>query len=337
MKTVLITGGGGFIGSHLAELLVKKGHVIKVLDDFSSGNINNIRSLLGNRNFKLIRGDIRNKAIVEKAISGVDYVIHLAAQVHVDKSIIDPATTFATNTLGTLNILDASLENDVELVVYGSSSEVYGSAQHVPMNEEHPLNPASPYAASKAAADRMCFAYYNTYRLPIVIARNFNTFGPRQRDSGYAAAIPKFIRRVLAALPPIIYGDGKQMRDYMYVHDAVHAYELILKSYENILGKAINFGSGVEISILDLSRRITNLAGMERKLEPIFTSPRPGEVKRLFSDISLARKLLDFEPKWSVEKGLRDLIEWYRQGHFEEWLAYTGLPGNNQDPKSSQC
>ena len=321
-KVILVTGGAGFIGSHLAEEYVKKGHVVKVLDDFSSGPINNIRGLLNYKNFKLIRGDVRSKEVVEKAMDGVDIVFHLAAQIHVDKSIIAPRQTFEVNTFGTLNILDSALENDVESVIYASSSEVYGSAQYVPMDEKHLLNPASPYAASKAAADRLCFAYYNTYKLPVVIVRCFNTYGPRQSDAGYAAAIPKFIRRVMQGLPPVIYGDGKQTRDYVYIKDTIKAYDLVLNSYENLVGKAINFGTGKEISINELANKIISLFGYKGKTKPIYAAPRPGEVKRLCADISFAEKELGFEPKYDIVKGLKEFIEWYKEGRYEEWLAY---------------
>lgn len=321
-KIILITGGAGFIGSHLAEEYVKRGHTVKVLDDFSSGTVNNIRGLLNYKKFKLIRGDIRNKEVIEKAMSGVDVVFHLAAQIHVDKSIIDPRYTFEVNTFGALNILDSALENDVELVIYASSSEVYGSAQYVPMDEKHPLNPASPYAASKAAADRLCFAYYNTYKLPTVIVRCFNTYGPRQSDIGYAAAVPKFIRRVMQGLPPVIYGNGRQTRDYMYIKDAVKAYDLVLNSYENLGGKVINFGTGEEISINELANKVISLFGRKGKMKPIHVAPRPGEVKRLCADILFAKEELGFEPQHNMVKGLKEFIKWYEEGRYEEWLAY---------------
>jgi len=321
-KCLLITGGAGFFGSHLAEEYVEKGHTVKVLDDFSSGAVNNIRGLLNYKNFKLIRGDVRSKEVVEKAMDGINIVFHLAAQIHVDKSIIDPRYTFEANTFGTLNILDSALENDIGLVIYASSSEVYGSAQYVPMDEKHPLNPASPYAASKAAADRLCFAYYNTYKLPVIIVRCFNTYGPRQSDTGYAGAIPKFIRRVMQGLPPVIYGDGKQTRDYMYIKDAVNAYDLVLNSHENLIGKAINFGTGQEISINELANEVITLFGPKGKLKPIHVAPRPGEVKRLCANISLAKKELGFEPKYDTVSGLKEFIRWYKEGRYEEWLAY---------------
>ena len=321
-KRILVTGGAGFIGSHLAEDLVQKGYSVKIMDDFSTGNVNNIRGLFNYRNFKMIRGSITDRELLAKATSDVDIVFHLAAQIHVDRSIIEPRHTFDVNTLGTLNILDAALENDIELVVYASTSEVYGSAKYVPMDEDHPLNPASPYAATKAAADRLCFSYYNTYKLPVVIVRCFNTYGPRQKGSGYAAAIPMFIKRALAGLPPVIYGDGKQTRDYMYVKDTVNAYNLVLNSHNNILGKAINFGTGKEISILELANTVLELCG--KKATPIHAAPRSGEVKRLCADMTLAGKTLNFVPDYTIRKGLQEFVKWYREGRYEEWIAYTG-------------
>jgi UDP-glucose 4-epimerase len=320
-KRILITGGAGFIGSNLAEDLVKNGFSVKILDDFSTGNVNNILGLFNHKNFKMIRGSITDKQVLSKAMSNVDAVFHLAAQVHVDRSIIEPRHTFDVNTMGTLNILDLALENDLELLVYASTSEVYGSAKYVPMDEDHPLNPASPYAATKAAADRLCFSYYNTYSLPVVVVRCFNTYGPRQKDSGYAAAIPKFIKRALAGLPPVIYGDGKQTRDYMYVKDTVAAYKLVLKSPENVLGKAVNFGTGKEISILDLANNISELCG--KVLSPVHVAQRSGEVKRLCADTTFAEKSLGFKPEYDIRKGLSEFCKWYQEGRYDESIAYT--------------
>lgn len=321
-KRILIIGGAGFIGSHLAEKYVKEGYLVKVLDDFSTGKWRNISELFNFKNFKLIKGDITRKELVQEAVKGIDIVLHLAAQIHVDKSIIEPEHTFQTNVMGTLNILEAALQNDVELVVYASTSEVYGTAQEIPMNESHVLNPASPYAASKVAADRMCFAYHSTYKLPVVIVRCFNTYGPRQTDIGYAAVIPQFIRRVLQGLPPIIYGDGRQTRDYMYIKDAVCGYALVLESPEQLLGKAVNFGTGREVSALELAENIIHLCAQEGHIKPVHGAERPGEVKRLCADIALARNQLHFEPRYALQEGLSELIEWYKQG-YEEWKAYT--------------
>jgi len=317
MKTILITGGSGFIGSHLAEKYVKEGYLVKVFDDFSNGRVNNIRELFNYKNFKLIKGDITDKGLVRDAVRGVDVVFHLAAQVHVDKSIIESERTFQVNAQGTINILEAVLQNDVQKLIMASSSETYGSAQTDKMNENHPLNPASPYAASKVAADRMCFAYWNTYKLPVVIMRCFNTYGIRQTDSGYAGVIPLFIKRVLQGLPPIIYGDGQQTRDYMYVQDTAKAYDLVLNSGDNLFGKAINFGTGKDVSINEIASIIMQEFGS--KLEPIHAPERPGEVKRLCSDSSFAEKELGFKAQYDINRGLIELIDWYKRGNYEGW------------------
>lgn len=329
-KTVLVTGGAGFVGSHLVERLLADGFFTKALDDFSNGNVNNIRALFNHKNFRLIMGDIRNKEILSRAASNVDIIYHLGAQVHVEKSILDPRHTYEVNVLGTLNVLDVARESNVDLVVYASSSEVYGSAKYVPMNEDHPLNPGSPYASSKAAADRLCYAFYNTYKLPVVMVRCFNTYGPRQSDTGYAAAIPIFIRRVLQGMPPIIYGNGTQTRDYMYVNDAVEAYRLVEMAYERLIGKAINFGTSSQISINELANIVLELCGKKGTLETVHVEPRPGEVKRLAADIGLARKVLGFEPKYNITAGVKELVDWYRQGKYEEWKAYGKKSFNSE-------
>ena len=306
------------MGSHLAEKYVKEGYLVKAFDDFSNGKVSNIRELFNYKNFKLIKGDITDKGLVRDAVRGVDVVFHLAAQVHVDKSIVEAERTFVVNAIGTLNILDAVLQNDVKLI-YASSSEVYGAAQTPQISESHPLNPASPYAASKVAADRLCFAYWSTYKLPVVVMRSFNTYGARQADIGYAAAIPLFIRRVLQGLPPIIYGDGRQTRDYMYIKDAVEAYSLVFESFDKVVGRAINFGTGKDVSILKLAESVIDLCGQTGKLKPFFAEKRPGEVKKLCADISLAKKELGFEPKYDIERGVGEIIEWYKEGRYEEW------------------
>lgn len=314
---ILITGGGGFIGSHLAERYVNEGHLVKVLDNFSNSDINNIRGLFNHKNFKLIKGDVRDHDLLQRITTDVDVIFHLAAQIHVDKSIVDPVETVDVNIKGTLNILDVSLENDVKHIIYASSSEAYGSAKHAPMNEDHPLNPDSPYAASKAAADRLCYSYYRTYKMNVSIIRNFNTFGPRQKSGGYGGAISIFTDRALRGMPPIIYGDGLQTRDYMYIEDAVQAYNIVYEAGEKLAGQAVNFGSGKETTILDLAKTITSLCG-RKDLTPVHVEPRPGEVRRLCADTTVA-KSLGFKPKYTLEEGLKELISWFKKYKHEEW------------------
>ena len=315
---ILITGGAGFIGSHLSEKYTKEGHTVLCMDNFLNGSLTNIRHLLGHRNFKLINGDIRDRDLVEKIMRDVDVVMHLAAQIHVDRSVIEPQLTYDINVMGTLNILEAARRYDVEKIIYASTSEVYGSAQYAPIDEKHPLNSPHPYGASKIAADRMCRAYIETYGLNIVIMRPFNTFGPRQKDTGYGGVISIFIKRVLNGQPPIIYGDGNQTRDYTYIDDMVRAYDAVLK-YDKKIGEPVNFGTGREVKILDLANLIIELCGKKNRIKPVHVEPRPGEVRRLVADISRAKELFGWKPTYTLEDGLKKLIEWYRSYRFEEW------------------
>lgn len=314
---MLITGGAGFIGSHLCDKYTKEGHTVLCLDNFMSGNLMNVRHLLDYRNFKLIKGDIRDFDLLEKIMRDVDVVFHLAAQIHVDRSYIEPKLTYEINVMGTQNILEVARLYDAKRVIHASTSEVYGSAQYVPIDEKHPLNAAHPYGASKIAADRMCHAYIQTYGMNISIVRLFNVFGPRQRDIGYGGVISIFTRRVLSNMSPIIYGDGLQTRDYTYIEDAVNALDLVLNHNEP-LTEPINFGSGKEISILDLANKIINLCGKKENVKPVHVEPRIGEVKRLIADATRAKQLLGWEPKYSLEEGLKVFVQWYMKYGLEE-------------------
>jgi UDP-glucose 4-epimerase len=315
---ILITGGAGFIGSHLCDKFIKEGHIVICLDNFFNGDLSNVRHLLNYKTFKLINGDIRDFDMLEKIIQGVDAIFNLAAQIHVDRSIVEPKLTYDINVLGTQNILEAARMYDVEKIIHMSTSEVYGSAESVPMNENHPLNAPHPYGASKIAADRMCYAYNQTYKTNIVIVRPFNTFGPRQKDTGYGGVISIFVKRVMSGQPPIIYGDGQQTRDYTNVADLVEALGLILK-YPEPITTPINIGTGKEIKILDLANMIIELVGQRGKIKPVFVEPRPGEVQRLIADNSRAKKLLGWTPKHSFEDGLASLVDWYKNYKSEEW------------------
>lgn len=314
---ILITGGAGFIGSHLCDKYTKEGHRVLCLDNFMSGNLLNIRHLLDFRNFKLIKGDIGDIDLLEKIGRDVDVIFHLAAQIHVDRSYIEPRLTYDINVMGTQNILEIARLHDAKRVIYASTSEVYGSAQTVPIDEKHPLNAPHPYGASKIAADRMCNAYSQTYGMNISVLRLFNIFGPRQRDVGYGGVISIFTRRVLSNMPPIIYGDGAQTRDYTYIDDAVRAYDLALKHKEPIT-EPINFGTGREVSIFDLANMVIEFCGKKGAIKPINVEPRIGEVKRLIADATRAKEVLGWEPKYDFENGLKQFVNWYRNYGFEE-------------------
>lgn len=319
MKMV-ITGGAGFIGSHLCERYVKEGHTVICLDNFMSGNLVNIRHLLDCRNFKLVKGDVRDYGLLEKVMHDVDVVFHLAAQIHVERSYIEPKLTYDINVMGTQNVLEVARMYDAKKIIHASTSEIYGSALYAPIDEQHPLNAPHPYGASKIAADRMCYAYIKTYGLNISILRLFNVFGPRQRDIGYGGVISIFTRRILNDTPPIIYGDGKQTRDYTYIEDAVRAYDSALK-YDKPLTEPVNFGSGKEVSIADIADMIIKLCGKKGKITPVHKEPRLGEVKRLIADASKAKDLLGWQPEYDFEKGLKSYVDWYKNYGFEERIS----------------
>ncbi|VFJ12511.1 dTDP-glucose 4,6-dehydratase [Candidatus Nitrosocosmicus franklandus] len=317
---ILITGGAGFLGSHLSEKYVNEGHKIFVVDNLLNGNLNNIRTLLHRKNFKFIHDDVRNPELYRKLPTDLDAIIHLAAQIHVDKSIVNPEETFDINVGGTMKILEFARMHDIGKILFASTSEIYGSAKYVPMNEEHPLAAEHPYGVSKIAADRLCYTYNETYNLGVDIVRCFNFFGPRQKDSGYGGVIAIFINRVLQNKPPIIYGDGKQTRDYMYIADVLEAYDKTLKSPNNPGKYGINFGSGIEFSVNEIAELVLKYAGSDSRLKPIHVDPRPTEVQRLFADISKAKNTLNFQPSVKFERGIELLVNWYKNYKSELWL-----------------
>lgn len=316
---ILITGGAGFLGSHLCEKYVNGGHVVYALDNLMNGNLNNIRTLLHKKNFKFIHDDITRDEVYQKLPTDLDAIIHLAAQIHVDRSIVNPAETFKINVEGTLKILEFARMNDIKKILYASTSEVYGTAKYTPMDENHPLLAQHPYGVSKIAADRLCYTYNESYDLGVDILRCFNFFGPGQKDTGYGGVIAIFIKRVLQNKPPIIYGDGTQTRDYMFVTDAVNAYDKVLNATNSPGRNGINFGSGTEISVNSIAELVIKHAG-NNNIKPIHVDPRPVEVQRLFADISLARKLLQFKPQFEIERGLHSLVDWYNNYKSELWI-----------------
>ena len=313
---ILITGGAGFIGSYLCEKYTKEGHTVLCLDNFLSGNLLNVRHLLIHQNFKLIKGDILDFDLLERISRDVDVIFHLAAQIHVDRSYVEPRLTFEINVMGTQNVLEVARIFDVKKIVHASTSEVYGSAQYVPIDEKHPLDAPHPYGASKIAADRMCHAYVTTYSMNISIPRFFNIFGPRQRDIGYGGVISIFTRRILNDMPPVIYGDGRQTRDYTYIEDAVRAFDLILN--HNARLDPTNIGTGKEVSIIDLANLIIDLCGKKKTIKPIHVEPRIGEVKKLIANTMKAKEILKWKPKYELKEGLKAFIQWYTEFGQEE-------------------
>lgn len=307
---ILITGAAGFIGSHLYQKLKSEGHEVIGIDNFSHASKNQVTQEIYTGD--IIEGLIYDKKLytfssLEHYIKWSDIVYHLAAQIHVDKSIENPSETLDINVNGTLNILEACRKYKKKLI-FASSSEVYGSSQSEFMDEHHPLDAQSPYAASKVAGDRLCKAYIDTYGMDICILRNFNTFGPYQSDGGegssYGAVIGIFTRAALRNEPIRIFGDGEQRRDYMYITDAIQGYEIASK-YTGVL----NIGSGIDVSINELAQKIKGLTNSNSEI--LHTEARPGEVRRLCADISRA-KGLGFSPVTNLDDHLRTYVEWYK-------------------------
>lgn len=300
MSKIFITGIKGFIGSHLAQQLESEGHQVLGVDNLFHPSSNKLPKSMWKW------GDVRYMPTVSAYVANADVVIHTAAQIHVDQSINDPVFTNDVNIGGTLNVLEACRKFRTRLI-YASTSEVYGTALTDSINEDHPLNPQSPYAASKVAGDRLCYSYMKTYNLPITVVRNFNTFGEHQSFDSYGGAIAKFVYRALHNQPPQIFGDGLQERDYMSVRDAVNAYKVSLN--KELIGKVVNFGTGKTIKIKDLAETIVKQ--INSSLIPEYVNARPGEVQRLCADITLA-KSLGFTPTTDFEKDLSSYIKWFR-------------------------
>jgi nucleoside-diphosphate-sugar epimerase len=308
MIRYLVTGGAGFIGSHIAEELVAKGFFVRIVDNFLTGKEENIAPFLDA--IELVRGDIRDLELCREAVKDMDYVLHQAALPSVPRSVEDPSLTNAINIEGTLNILVASKDASVRKVVFASSSSVYGDDEHLPKKESLMGNPLSPYAVTKLAGEKYCQIFSEIYGLPTVCLRYFNVFGPRQDPfSQYAAVIPNFITRLLSDKAPIIHGDGDQSRDFTYIANVVEAnFQAALAS--DVSGQVFNLGNGVRTTVNDLAKTLTEL--MNKDIEPVHEEERPGDVKHSFADITKAEAALDYTPRVSLKDGLLRTIEWFK-------------------------
>lgn len=305
-KTILVTGADGFVASHLCEYLVNKNAKVTALIRRNSGgifkNINEIKDKI------LVKwGDTQDLSIVMEASKKHDIIYHLAAQSHVGHSIYNPYETVVNDVISTLNILEAGRKNDVKKIIHAGSSEIYGDPKYVPIDEKHPLQPRSPYAAAKGAAENLLESYYHTYGLPVVESRFFNIYGPRQ---GLDQAIPKFILQCLNNKKITIYGDGMQTRDYTFVEDAVHAYGL-LGMKKGLEGKVINFGTGKEITIKDLAKLILKFTKSKSKLH-FSKKLRTGETPRLMCEPKFAKSVLGWSTKTDITLGLKKTIEYFK-------------------------
>ena len=308
MSIYLVTGGAGFIGSHLVEELLARGQTVRVLDNFATGKLENLAAV--SQDVEIITGDIRDPAIVRRAVQGVDYVLHQAALASVQRSVTDPVTVHEVNVTGTLQVLIAARDAGVQRVVFAGSSSVYGDSPTLPKVETLAPQTLSPYAASKLAAEAYCRAFTQVYGLPTVSLRYFNVFGPRQDPfSPYSGVIALFAMAVLQGRRPVIFGDGQQSRDFTYVRNVVEA-NLLACQADTAQGAVINIACGEQTTLLDLLRGITHI--LEEPIEPEFADPRSGDVRHSLADITRARELLGYEVLVPFDEGLRGTIDWYR-------------------------
>jgi UDP-glucose 4-epimerase len=306
-KLWLITGGAGFIGSNIAEELVRQGEKVRIIDNFSAGKLENIKDF--KNKIEVIRGDIRNYNDIKKALKGVRYVLHEAAMRSVPKSVDDPRGANDNNITGTLNVLMAAKEAGVERVVYASSSSAYGDSKKFPQKEDMFPSPISPYAVSKLAAENYCMMFSKTYALPTVSLRYFNVFGPKQPpESMYSPVIPKFIKLALEKKPIEIHWDGKQSRDFTYVANVVKANIMAARSRVN--GRVYNVACGTTFSLLDIVNLLEKFLGY--KLEKKFLPKRAGDVRKTWADISLIKKELGYRNEVNFKDGLYQTLKWFK-------------------------
>jgi UDP-glucose 4-epimerase len=316
MPSYLITGGAGFIGANLAHALVARGEPVRILDDFSTGRAKNLRGI--ESRIELLRGDIRDPAIMARAVQGTEIILHQAALNSNPRSIQEPEATNAVNVGGTLLLLEAARTAGVRRVVYASSSSVYGDTPGLPAatqaglpkTEEMSLSPKAPYGVSKLAAEYYCRVFTQVYGLETVSLRYFNVFGPRQHpDSEYAAVIPRFLRRMLAGKPPVIYGDGEQSRDFTAVENVVAANLLAAETAQGI-GEVFNIACGQTSTLNQLAAWLNQMLGTS--LSPIYEAPRPADIQHSYASIRKAEAVLGYRPSLEVQEELRRTIQWFK-------------------------
>ncbi len=308
MATYLVSGGAGFIGSHLVEELLRRGHTVRIVDNFSTGKRENLPP--SSANVDVIDGDVSDGDVARRAVAGCDFVLHQAAIPSVPRSVKDPLTSHRANVEGTLQMLLAARDAKVKRLVFAGSSSVYGDTAVLPKREDMRPNPLSPYALQKLIGEQYCQLFTKLYGLETVTTRYFNVFGPRQDPgSPYSGVISLFIDAMTTGRTPKIYGDGKQTRDFTYVADVVKG---VLRCCEapNVAGEVINVAAGGRVSLLELIRALGVITGKDGQLE--FAAPREGDVRDSQADIFKARQLLSFEPSVPFDEGLRRTVEWFR-------------------------
>jgi len=305
----LVTGGAGFIGSHIVEKLISENHYVRILDNFSSGRVSNLKGFINK--IGLVKGDIRSKATCVKVTRNIDFVLHQAALRSVPKSMREPHKYNEVNINGTLNMLEASRENKVKHFVFASSSSVYGDVKNFPEKETFMPKPISPYALTKLTGEYYCAIFSEHYKLPTVALRYFNVFGPRQAlDDEYAVVVPKFINCMIKNEQPPIYGTGKQSRDFTFVTNVVNANLLAAKNKSLKFG-VFNIASGKDYSVLEMVAILNKI--LKKKIKPVFLNKRPGDLFRTSADLTSARKVLGFKPEVDFIQGLLLTVDYWRK------------------------
>ena len=321
-KRVLVTGGAGFISSNfIRHLLANTPYDVVSLDALTyAGNVENLADVMSHERLSFVHGDIRDADLVADVVTECDVIVNAAAESHVEKSIEEGASEFVTtNVEGTQILLDAIRRSPVERFILISSSEVYGTAEAAPMDEEHPLNPRSPYAATKAGADRLAYSYWTTYALPIVIVRPFNNYGPRQHPE---KVVPRFVTQALSGEPLTIHGDGHASRDWLYVDDDAEAIEAIIEAdLDHLAGEVVNVATGIDISVNDVADAV--LAAVGSDSEKVYVDERPGQVDRHIGSTEKLERLTGWRARTSFEDGLERTVEWYRDNEVW-WQAVLG-------------
>ncbi len=297
-KNILVTGGAGFVGSHIVDKLSPESKVT-VLDNLSSGSLSNLEKSKDRITF--IKGDILDRELLKGIVAEVEFVFHLAASVGNVKSIEDPQFDMEVNIKGTINLLEACLKSNIKRFVYSSSGAIFGEAKYLPVDEDHPLNPESPYGVSKLAAEKYCFAYYKVHGLPITALRYFNAYGPRQGGSRYPNVIALFFQRIREGKPLTIFGDGKQTRDFIFVDDIVKA-NILAATHPTAVGEIFNIATGRENDVNKIVTIINRLSSQKNRV--IYTDSRAGEVKHSRANIEKARRILGYNPEINLEEGL---------------------------------
>jgi len=300
---VIVTGGAGFIGSHLIDALVEKGHEVTVLDNLTTGKLKNITHHIEKGNITFIKGDIRNTKTLNKALKNADAVMHLAALISVEESIKKPLLYHQVNATGTLKLLKTAAKNKVKHIIFASSAAVYGEPKELPIKESHPPNPLSPYAATKIAAENYLKTYNHLHNITTTTLRIFNAYGPRQTNNQYAGVITKFINNALAGKPLTIYGDGTQTRDFIYVKDTARAFIAALEAKRN---GTYNIATGKPTTINQLAQLIKQLTKTNSPIT--YTKPREGDIKHSYADTTKAQQELGFKAKTTLKEGLKQTI-----------------------------